>query len=46
MIKISGGHFGKWLPFALDGFIYAQNGATIFLFYNNTYLVIKNMIIR
>ena len=46
MIKISGGHFGKWPPFVLYGFIYARNGTTIFLFYNNTYLVIKIMIIR
>ena len=46
MIKISGGHFGKWPPFVLYGFIYAKNGTTIFLFYNNTYLVIKIMIIR
>ena len=46
MIKISGGHFEKWPPFVLYGFIYAKNGTTIFLFYNNTYLVIKIMIIR
>ena len=46
MIKISGGHFGKWPPFALYGFIYAKNGTTIFLIYNNTYLVIKIMITK
>ena len=46
MTKISGGHFGKWLPFALYGFIYAKTGTTIFLLYNNAYVVIEIMIIR
>ena len=46
MIKICGGHVGKWRLFVLYGFIYAKNDTTIFLFYNNTYLVIKIMIIR
>ena len=46
MTKISGGNLGKWPPFALYGFIYAKTGTTIFLFYNNTYLVIEIMIIR
>ena len=46
MIKINGGHFGKWLPFVLYGFIYAKNNTAIFLFCNNIYLVVKIMIIR
>ena len=46
MIIISGNHFGKWPPFVLYGFIYAKTGTAIFLFYNDTYLVIKIMIIR
>ena len=46
MTKISGGHFGKWPPYAIYGFIYAKTGTTIFLFYNNAYLVIEIMIIR
>ena len=46
LIKTTGGHFGKWTPFVLYGFIYAKNGTTIFLFDNNTYLVIKIMTIR
>ena len=45
MTKISGGHFGKF-HFALYGFIYAKTGTTIFLFYNNAYVVIEIMIIR
>ena len=43
--KISGGHFGKWPPFVLYGFIYTKTHTTVFLFYNNTYLVNKIMII-
>ena len=43
--KISGGHFGKWPPFVFYGFIYTKTHTTVFLFYNNTYLVIKIMII-
>ena len=45
MTKISGGHFGKF-HFALYGFIYAKTGTTIFLFYNNAYVVIEIIIIR
>ena len=38
--------FGKWLPFVLCGLIYVKTDIAIFLFYNNTYLVIKIMMTR